>query len=378
MTVRYWGVKLEETDGQEASVEALERMKEYVVVDSDIHEIVAHSSEFSKYIPEPYVDRVKHQLSTDDPLAKSLVGSFPFDLDPTPHELGDEVKTTTPEGIRAFMDRFNTDYVVLHGHQLEGITDVPEQEFAIALCQAYNDYLLDNFLDDNEGFKGSIRIAPQAPELSAQEIRRLGDETDMVSVHANFSSNTLLGDSQCEPIFEAAQEVGLPIDYHPSFPNPPWGQLYGVPNLQTDVANIAAYNQAAMSLVANIVFQGIPERYPDVDHIFLEGGVTWIPWLIGRMDKNYDRRKDHLPWLDRQPSEYIRENFYWGTQPLEDPAGSINLKQIIEMIGTDSLLYTSDFPHLDFDYPTVLTIPKLDEATERKIFGENALSVLGI
>ncbi len=369
---------IKQTDGYEATTDALDRIAEYTVVDSDVHEIVAYSTEFAKYVPEPYKDRVKHQLTTDDPLTRSLVGSFPFDLDPTPHELGDEIKTTTPEGIQAFMDRFNTDYVVLHGHQLEGITDVPEQDFAIALCQAYNDYLLDNFLDGNDGLKGSIRIAPQAPEKSAAEIRRLGDEDDMVSVHANFSSNTLLGDPQCAPIFAAAQEVGLPMDYHPSFPNPPWGQLYGAPNLQSDVANIAAYNQAAMSLVSNIVFQGLPERFPDVEHIFLEGGVTWIPWLIGRMDKNYERRSEHLPHLDRKPSEYVREQFYWGTQPLEDPAGSINLKQIIEMVGVDSLLYTSDFPHLDFDYPTILTIPKLDQAAERKIFGENALDVLDI
>ncbi|GAB3036508.1 amidohydrolase family protein [Natronobiforma cellulositropha] len=371
-------MELEQTDGQVDSIEALERIDEYTVVDSDVHEIVAYSTEFARYVPEPYKNRVKHQLTTNDPLAKSLVGSFPFDLDPTPHELGSEVKTTTPEGIMAFMDRFNTDYVVLHGHQLEGITDVPEQDFAIALCQAYNDYLLDNFLDGNEGLKGSIRIAPQAPEKSAEEIRRLGDETDMVSVHANFSSNTLLGDPQCEPIFEAAADVGLPMDYHPSFPNPPWGQLYGVANLQTDVANIAAYNQAAMSLVSNIVFQGIPEKYPDVEHVFLEGGVAWIPWLVGRMDKNYERRKDHLPWLEQKPSEYVREYFYWGTQPLEDPAGGVNLKQLMQMIGIDSLLYTSDFPHLDFDYPTVLTIPKLTPEEERKVFGENALSVLDI
>lgn len=369
---------IEETEGQAESLEALDRMNDYTVVDSDIHEIVAYSSEFAKYVDEPYKDRVRHQLETDDPLTKSLVGSFNFDLDPTPHGLGDEVKTTTPEGIASFMDRFRTDYTVLHGHQLEGITDVPEKDFAISLCKAYNDYLLDQFLDDHKGLKGSIRVAPQAPEKSAREIRRLGDEDDMVSIHANFSSNTLLGDPQCEPIFEAASDVGLPIDYHPAFPNPPWGQFYGVPNLQTDVGNIAAYNQAAMSLVANIIFQGIPEKYPDVEHVLLEGGVTWIPWLRGRMDKNYERRKDHMPWLERKPSEYLKDYFYWGTQPLEDPAGSLNLKQLIKMVGVDSLLYTSDFPHLDFDYPTVLTIPKLEEEEERKIFGENALDVLDI
>lgn len=369
--------EIRHTDGQETSKHAIDRLLDYTVVDCDVHEINIDQGEYAKYIDEPWKSRIEHTSRTDDPLAGNLVGNFNLDLDPTPHGLEEEVKTTTPEGLRAFMDRFNTDYIVLHGHTFEAVSDVPEREWAAALCRAYNNYILDQFIDEDDGIVGSIRVPTQAPQRAAEEIERLADHDGMVSIHIASAPQELLGDPKYHSIYEAAENAGLPIDYHVGFSNPPWSGVFGATTLESTVEYMGAYNQHNMAHIPSMIFQGVPQKFPDLKHIFIEQGITWLPWMQGRMDKNYERRKHKLEWLDAAPSEYLHESFYFTTQPMEEVAGMQRLKQIFDMIDAKNMLmYTSDFPHFDFDYPSVLTIPGVEEETERAIFGENAISVM--
>lgn len=371
--------EVRETTGQLKSTEAIERLEQYTVVDCDVHEIVTDPSVFTDYLDEPWRSRVNHITSTDDPLTQSVIGTQPHDVDPTPHGLDDGVTPTTPEGMKNFMDRFNADYLIFHGHEVEGIADVPDREFAAELCAAYNDYMLDQYLDEYEGFKSSIRVAPQAPERAAEEIYRLADEKDMVAVHIPAAPNGLLGNPEFDPIYQAAEDVGLSVDYHPSQSNIPWSGLWGGPWLQSTAEFMGVYGHHMMAHIPNLIFEGVPERFPNVKHVFIEQGVTWIPWLMGRMDKYYERRGHVLPELEMKPSEYLKEYFYFGTQPIEDVAGPGQISALFEMMDAKELLvYTTDFPHFDFDYPSALTIPGMDEETERRIFGENALDVYRI
>lgn len=370
---------VQETDGLATVDAVVERIADFTVVDVDVHLITVDPMAFEPYIDDRYAGRLRHLARTDEPLARSLVGSFDFDLDPEPHGLDEAIKTTTPEGFEAFIEAFEADYILIHGHQLEALPNVPEPGYAAAICAAHNDHLLDNYLDHHPGFKGSIVVAPQAPELAAEEIHRLADEDDMVNVHITASINGLLGDPKYHPIYEAADEEGLAITVHPGYSNPPWSGYFGGPFLQSTVASYSALGQHMLSHLPSLVFQGVPERFPDVDFVFLEQGVTWIPWMQGRMDHAYERRKHELEWLDRPPSDYVRDHFYFGTQPLEEVAGHANLRRIFEMIDAEhTLMYSTDFPHFDFDFPSVLNIPKLPESTERAIFGENAMRVLDL
>lgn len=370
---------VQETNGLTHADEVTRRIDDYTVVDVDVHEIIVDTSRFAEYAEEPWRRRIEHLGQTDEPLASSLVGTFDFDLDPTPHGLEEDVKTTTPEGMKAFMDRFNTDYILIHGHQMEAVANVPEKQFAHAMCKAHNNMLLDEFLLEDEGFKGSILVAPQAPELAAEEIHRLKDEDDFVNVHISASPNGLLGDEKYHPIYEAAEDTGMAITFHPGYPNPPWSSAFGGPFLESTAQAYPAIGQHMLVHIPSLIFQGVMEKFPDLDHIFLEQGITWIPWMMGRMDKTYEQRKHELPWLEKKPSEYLRESFYFGTQPLEEPAGVQNMLQIFDMIDAENtLMYSTDFPHFDFDFPSVLAIPQLPEETERAIFGGNAMEVLNI
>lgn len=366
------------SSGEDHTVDAIERLNDFTVIDCDVHEVHNHL-EFAEYLEEPWRSKLLQQLQTDEPLASGLIGTAAYDY-VSEDESGfqKEVEMTTPDGIREFMDRMHTDYVILHGNVIDFASNIPNPEFASAFCRAYNDYMLDNYLDEYDGFKCAIRVPSQAPHRAAEEIDRLADEDDMVAVGLAAGATEPFGKAKYDPIFEAANDHGLPMDYHVGWPVP-MSATRGGPVSQSSVEEFSTFNHHMMAHVSSVIFQGIPEKYPDLDHIFIEGGFTWLPHLLGRMDKAYERRTHDLPWLERRPSDYVRKNCYFGTQPIEDPAGVQNLIKVFDAIdGLDTLLYASDYPHGDFDYPSILAIPTISDEYNERIFGANALKVYDI
>jgi predicted TIM-barrel fold metal-dependent hydrolase len=61
--------------------------------------------------------------------------------------------------------------------------------------------------------------------------------------------------------------------------------------------------------MSNWVINGMPERFPGLDVIWIESGLAWVTWLMQRVDHNYLMRSSEAPMLKKLPSEYIAEMF---------------------------------------------------------------------
>ena len=117
-------------------------------------------------------------------------------------------------------------------------------------------------------------------------------------------------------------------------------------------------------LLASLVIEGVPERFPRLKIVFIEGGFGWIPSAMWRMDQHFERFRSEVPHLKRHPSEYVREHFWFTTQPIDEPDEARHLRSLIEWVGVDRLLFSSDYPHWDFDDPRFAFKTPLTE-TER-------------
>lgn len=131
--------------------------------------------------------------------------------------------------------------------------------------------------------------------------------------------------------------------------------------------------------LTNWVINGILERFPNLRVVWIESGLAWIPFLMQRLDDEYMMRSSEAPSLTKRPSEYMRE-FYYTSQPMEFTGNTNALRVTFEMMDAENqLMYSSDYPHWDFDLPSKIDdLPFLSEETKRKILGGNALELFGI
>lgn len=124
--------------------------------------------------------------------------------------------------------------------------------------------------------------------------------------------------------------------------------------------------------LTSVVTEGVFTEYPDLTFVCIEGGFAWIPYLLWRLDKNWQALRVQTPWLEKPPSEYVREQVRFTTQPIEEPANPEYIRQILEMIHAgETVMFASDYPHWDNDSPEH-GLPPLDDALRRAVMCENA------
>ena len=92
-------------------------------------------------------------------------------------------------------------------------------------------------------------------------------------------------------------------------------------------------------------------RIPALRVVIVEAGFAWVPSVAWRLDRAWARMRDEVPHLTRPPSEYIRENMWFTTQPVDEPERPRDLRAIMDWIGWDRVLFATDYPHWDMDNP---------------------------
>jgi predicted TIM-barrel fold metal-dependent hydrolase len=159
---------------------------------------------------------------------------------------------------------------------------------------------------------------------------------------------------------------------HPVFP-------FNNHGFDTELARHAlSHTFSIMANLTSMVTTGVPVRFPSLRVASFEAGVSWVPFLMNRLDKEYIERRRDVPFLDERPSHYLKRYFY-GTQPIEEPEDVRDLAALIELYdGETSTVFASDWPHHDFDHPMKLGQVPLSNDVRRKVFGENACRLFSL
>ena len=243
----------------------------------------------------------------------------------------------------------------------------------LAVARSYIDFMLDKFLSKYSQIFTLVYAPTNSPERAAELIANVGSENGIAGVMISGSSKALAGDVRWDSIFEVAENNRLPVCFHGD--RETGGNYEG---LEFVGAHALSFPFSLIRQLASLVLAGVPDKFPNLKFVFMEGGVTWMPWLIQRLDDEYTKRRLEAPLLTKLPSEYIKE-FYYTRQPLEQSHTDL-LEPIFELMDLENhLLYASDYPHWDFDVPSVIyDLPFLSEEAKMKILGKNATSVFKI
>ena len=181
--------------------------------------------------------------------------------------------------------------------------------------------------------------------------------------------NLPVNDNAYMKVYRAMEERGLVLSFH-SGPN--WGEpVFRACNrfLSVHALGFSFYN---ILHCTNWVINGMGERFPKLPVIWIESGLAWVPFLMQRLDHEYMMRPSEAPLLKKKPSDYMRD-MYYSSQPMEIQDMEA-MECTFRMINAETqLLYSSDYPHWDFDLPsTIYDLPFLSEKAKHNILGGTA------
>ncbi|MBP1887057.1 amidohydrolase family protein [Sinorhizobium mexicanum] len=248
----------------------------------------------------------------------------------------------------------------------------PDADMATAIAGAINEWQAQEWFPSDPRWLGSIVISPRDPLAAAKEIHKWGKDPRMVQVFIPSLSGISMGKRHFYPIYEAANEYGLPIANHPGSEGAGANDnmfAVGAPSYYFEYH--ALFGQSGQTNLVSLVAEGVFDRFPNMNVLFQEQGYAWLVEILWRMDQKWKGVRSEIPWVTKLPSEYVMERVRLASQPMYEPRRGSHLEKLFELINAEQLLvFSSDYPHWDTDDP-MTAYTKLPERLRSKMFIDN-------
>jgi predicted TIM-barrel fold metal-dependent hydrolase len=243
-----------------------------------------------------------------------------------------------------------------------------------ALYRAYHRFLAEYCAPYPERLTSVVLVSARDADASVAEIRRCGEEPWPVGVFPICPPELSLDDPAWEPIWAAAEAYDLTVVIHSftmTVPYPPgtwdtWDSVF--------LQRAAGHVWNAQRNMAALIGAGVLDRYPRLRLTSLECGHGWLAFWASRLDELAEMSRHALPTLARKPSEYIRGPQYFQSIQLHE--GELSLRQALEALGEDTLMFATDYPHSESWFPksveVVLGWTSISETARRKLLWDNA------
>ncbi len=270
---------------------------------------------------------------------------------------------------RRAMDSMGVDYMVVFPTPMLLLGTHPQAEVEVELAWAFNRWLTEEVLPEEPRMKGLMFLPFNTPEVCPKFVAEFGDRPGVMGFTVTSTRYKAVHHNAYMPVYRALEERGLPLAFHAGF-NWEDGSMAQLNRFLS--MHALSFVHCNLIHITNWVINGLPERFPGLDVLWIESGLAWLPYVMQRLDSEFMMRSSEAPLLKRKPSEYIRD-MYFSSQPLEIHHPKL-IEATFEAIDAETrLLWCSDWPHWDFDAPSVIwDLPFLGERQKRNILGENA------
>lgn len=338
------------------------------VIDVDVHANVPNIEALFPHLSELWVDWIQERNWRGPGIAASHYPPATERAARLEWRPVDKAPASTVELLQEhILNPWKVDAAIVNCYY--GVDGLRHPDWAAALASAVNDWVMENFLSRDPRLRASITIPARDPEAMIREIRRVGDHPGFVQVLFPVRNDSPWGNRVWTKVFEEVERHDMVVGLHygGSTEGPPSTTGYAAWHAEMYGAEWQSFSTQLTSMVV----EGLFKTYPNLRVSVLEGGFTWLPVWGWRMNKEWKGLRRETPWVDRLPTEIIRDHFRFSTAPSE--LGPSELAgQVIEWINTDDMLmFATDYPHRhDDDITQLLSLLSTD--AQRKLMSETA------
>ena len=280
----------------------------------------------------------------------------------------------TPADWLQAMEEGGLELTVLYPPTLLGYSAIDDPDFLVAVTRAYNTYAYEDWLKVSPRFRAVALMPLRDVEESIKELRRTITELGFCGAFLPAVGFGLLGDRRLHPLYAEAERLGCLIAVHGGHATAESMRYAKFIHRHT-----IGFPVSNMMQMMHMTYEGAFECFPALRVAYLEAGCTWVPYLLNRMDEEWEKRgAEEAPLCKQKPSAYIKSaRVFVHAEPGEDL-----LPQTLEILGDQSLVYASDWPHWDHEYPESIAQlwrrEDLTEAQKRGILADNARAMYGL
>ncbi|MBO6784051.1 MAG: amidohydrolase family protein [Alphaproteobacteria bacterium] len=284
----------------------------------------------------------------------------------------------TPREIvlaRKCIDEMGLDYQIVFPNALLflGMHPVPEME--VHLATAYNRWLVERVLPEDPRVRAMLYLPFNNPSAAEETVRRFLGKPGVAGFLVTSSRHKPVHANEYMRLYAMLEEADQVLGFHTHLN---WQDEYTSQLNRFISMHAISFVLCNLVHLTNWVINGLPERFPKLNVMWIESGIAWLGFVAQRLDHEYMMRTSEAPLLKKLPSEYMRDMFYT-TQPMERSNEAL-LAATMDAVNADTqMLYASDWPHWDFDLPSVIwDLPFLDETARRNILGYNAARIFNL
>ena len=341
-----------------------------MIIDTNVQPHFRYNSEIRKFLAPAH--KLRSIPDVEQQWYQAPGGDYRQDL------YGDGYPGSEPDTVaRHLFDEGGVDWAILNPLTRGNIADYLLNS---RICAAVNDWLLARWLEpDYTGrFLGTIRVNPEDVKGAVAEIERLADHPKMVQVGVPLQSREPYGKPMFEPIWEAAAACNLPVAVHINGGN-------GVDHAPTFAGHAYTYPGYAAFMplnsfvhLATLIIEGTFGRIPNLRFVFADGGYDILTPLIWRLDTFWMSMRDQTPWVDRHPSEYLRDHVRFCSSAFDGPTDPALAERWLNFTDkADLLMYGSSYPHWSTVKPDGV-VAGLSETQREKVLWRNASDLYGV
>ena len=293
--------------------------------------------------------------SVVDPDGQKVTGTVFFDFD---NEMVHRASYDAEARV-AMLDELGLDAQIMYpnvaGFGNQNFLKSPDDALRLISVEIYNDALAEFQEASNQRVFGMALLPWWDLDAAVREIERCHANGLRGIVTCSNPEEAGLPDMarpHWDPVWQVCSDLSMPVNFHIGsskgnldyYGKAPWPSFGPERRLAVGSANLFMGNAR---VVGNMIYSGVPERFPDVKFVSVESGVGWLPFFLEVLDHQMaETAPNELAELSMLPSEYFRRQFYgcfWFERSTVRPT--------LEYVGAQSLMFETDFPHPTCLYP---------------------------